>query len=139
MRNLIRNSKKITFLKTLQKWPIARNFSDRSPANLRKFWTFPKGIDLYTNRRRILRWFQKCITSYVYLAKFLIYGRSKSENGPLWPIFDKTSHFQTLNGHKLNTTQDKHTKLYIFEISVKFCVDWYINQCLLEMFKIFLN
>ena len=64
----------------------------------------------------------------------MIYGRSKSENGPLWPIFDKTGHFQTLNGHKSKTTQDRHTKLYIFEISVKFCVD-----CLLEMFKIFLN
>ena len=56
-----------------------------------------------------------------------------------WPLFPKPGHFQTLNGHKSKSFENKHTKLYIFEISVKFCVDWYINQCLLEMFKIFLN
>ena len=56
-----------------------------------------------------------------------------------WPVFAKrvkTGHFQTLNDHKSKTTQNKHTKLYIFEISVKFCVDWYINLWHLGNFKI---
>ena len=57
----------------IQNWP---------PANLRIFQTSSKYIMLYTNRRRILCWFQKCITLYVYFQNFSTYGRSKSENGP---------------------------------------------------------
>ena len=54
------------------------------------------------------------------------------ENGPKWAVF-------RLKGHKTKTTEDEHTKLYIFEISVKFCVDWYMIRYVLKMFKIFLN
>ena len=53
----------------------------------------------------------------------------------LWPfedwkrpnlkILDKKDLFQSLNGHNSKTTEDRPKKLYIFGISVKFCVDWY--------------
>ena len=40
------------------------------PANLRIFRSFSKYVILYTNRCEISCWFQKCITSYVYLEYF---------------------------------------------------------------------
>ena len=53
----------------------------------------------------------------------------------LWPfedwkrpnltILDKTDLFQSLNGHNSKSTEIRPKKLYIFGISVKFCVDWY--------------
>ena len=45
--------------------------------NLKKFWTYSKCIEKYTNRRRILRWFQKCITSYHYFEYFVTFGSLK--------------------------------------------------------------
>ena len=37
------------------------------------------------------------------------------------------------------TTQDRHIKLYIFEIRRKFRVEWYTTRCILKMFKEFLD
>ena len=37
---------------------------------------------LYTNRRRISRWFQKCIALYAYFAYFLTYDDFKAKKGP---------------------------------------------------------
>ena len=64
----------------------------------------------------------------------------------LWPFKDwkrsvlskivKLGLFQSSNGHNSRNTQDRPMKLYIFGISVKFCVDWYIIWSILIMFEI---
>ena len=50
-------------------------------------------------------------------------------------VFPKTGLFRPLNGHNSRQTQDRHTKVYIFEISVKFCVDWCTIYWHLSNFK----
>ena len=47
------------------------------------------------------------------------------ENGP----------FRHLNGHNLKSPHDRYIKVYIFEISIKFCVDWYAGIYILKMFQ----
>ena len=39
----------------------------------RKKWSFSNPLEIYTNRREISRWFQKCITSYAYFAYLMRY------------------------------------------------------------------
>ena len=38
-----------------------------------KFWSFSKYAKWYTNRRKILRWFQKCILLHHYLEHLMSY------------------------------------------------------------------
>ena len=59
----------------------------------------------------------------------------KAEKGPFFKIWGKTGLFRPLNDHNSKNSQDKHTKLYIFEISVKFCVDWYVGWYILKILK----
>ena len=47
-------------------WKLPTKFW--APSWYMEIWSCSIAKDLYTNRRRILRWFQKCITLYVYLA-----------------------------------------------------------------------
>ena len=68
-------------------------------------------------------WFQKCIILYTYFANFLSYGYFKAKKGPFFKILGKMGLFRPLNDHNSKNSKDKHAKLYIIEISVKFCVD----------------
>ena len=45
---------------------------------------------------------------------------------PFWPISQFFIHFITSHRCKSRNIQNKGIKVYIFEISIKFCVDWYI-------------
>ena len=126
----IRKQKKSKFWYFGQNLSSAAIFSDGPSANLRKFWTYRKYIESYTNRRRILRWFQKCITLYGYFEYFLTYGDFKAKKGPFFEIFCKRGPFETSRAPKSGNTQNNPLTLYISEISVKFCVDWYTNLCL---------
>ena len=52
--------------------------------------------------------------------------------------FPKTSKKRAFFGHNSKNPQDRHKKLYIFEISVKFCVDWCVVWLSLKKSKIWL-
>ena len=69
---------------------------------------------------------------------FSRYGHFKAEKDPILGILRKTGLFQPWNGHNSKNPQDMHTKVYIFEISVKFCVDWYVAWLSLKKSKIWL-
>ena len=58
--------------------------------------------------------------------------------GPFFQNFKKTGPFQTSKRNKSAKTQQNPINLYIFEISIKFCVDWYIIWCISGKLKIFL-
>ena len=58
--------------------------------------------------------------------------------GPFFEISKKTGPFQTSKRHKSAKTHQNPINLYIFEISIKFCVDWYIIWCISGKLKIFL-
>ena len=111
-----------------QKWvkksKNSRAYPTLDPLIKSKFEVAQMYTNMVPNRRRILRWFQKCIILYTYLANFLSYGYLKAEKGPFFKILGKTGLFRPLEDHNSKNSKDKHTKLYIFEISVKFCVDW---------------
>ena len=72
-----------------------------SPNSLHSFAYF---ANLYINRGRILRWFEKCILLYPYLEYF-------------------------------TNIQNKAIKVYIFQISVKFCTDWYIEYDIHNIYR----
>ena len=57
--------------------------------------------------------------------------------GPFFEIFWKRGSFEPWTGHKSRNTQNNPITLYISEISVKFCVDWYTIWGVLKMFEIF--
>ena len=50
-----------------------------------------------------------------------------------------SSFYSTLNGYNSLDIQDNDIKVYIFEISVKFRIDWYITCIGLKKVKIWLN
>ena len=81
---------------------------------------------MYTNRREILCWFQKCITWWGYFEHFLTCDHLNAEKGPKLGIRETRSPFQpsNSNGHNSKNIQDNCMKLYIFKISIKFRVDW---------------
>ena len=56
----------------------------RSFPNYRKKLSCSKNIILYTIRREILCWFQKCITLYVYFAYFSRYCEFTAKNHRFW-------------------------------------------------------
>ena len=114
-------------------WILAGTFW--LPANISQISSFSKADVLYINRREISRWFQKCITLYVYHVYFLTYNDFKAEMGPKLRFWEKRGSLQPWNRHKSRYTQDKNIKLYIFEISVKFRVDWCTMPKLLKNLK----
>ena len=77
-------------------------------ANYTKNWSCSNIDNLCTNRRRILRWFQKCIPLYAYLADFSSYGHL----GPFFTILGKTGLFRPSNGHNSK---------YAYEICLRSC------------------
>ena len=57
--------------------------------------------------------------------------------GPFFNFLEKRGSFQTLRAQKRWNTQNNPITLYISEISIKFCVDWYIIWGILKIFEIF--
>ena len=51
--------------------------------------------------------------------------------------FPQTGLFRPLNNHNSKNPQDRYTKVYIFEISAKFCVDWWVTHGHLSNLKFF--
>ena len=72
-----------------QKWvkksKNSRAYPTLDPLIKSKFEVAQMYTNMVPNRRRILRWFQKCITLYAYLSNFLSYGHLKAEKGPFSP------------------------------------------------------
>ena len=72
-----------------QKWvkksKNSRAYPTLDPLIKSKFEVAQMYTNMVPNRRRILRWFQKCIILYAYLAYFLSYGYLKAEKGPFSP------------------------------------------------------
>ena len=58
---------------------------------------------------------------------------------PKRPVFPKMGLFRPLNGHNSKNLQDRYTKVYIFEISIKFHVDWDTGSLILKIFQNFHN
>ena len=58
---------------------------------------------------------------------------------PKKPVFPKTGLFLPLNGHNSKNSHDRDTKVCIFEISIKFRIDWYAGIYILKMFQKFHN
>ena len=56
----------------------------------------------------------------------MTYDHLNAEKGPKLGFREKRGPFQPSNGHKSKNIQDNPIKLYIFEISIKFRVDWCI-------------
>ena len=57
--------------------------------------------------------------------------------GPFFNFSEKRGSFQTLRAHKRWNTENNPITPYISEISIKFCVDWYIIWGILKIFEIF--
>ena len=56
----------------------------------------------------------------------MTYDHSNAEKAPFFPEFLILGPFQHSNGHNSKNIQDNPIKLYNFEISVKFPIDWSI-------------
>ena len=61
------------------------------------------------------------------MASFRLKKASFGENGL----------FRPSDGNNSKNLQDRYTKVYIFEISAKFCVDWWVTHGRLSNFKFF--
>ena len=111
--------------------PATNLMKIRGNANFRKFWTSNLSIESYTNRCRILCWFQKCIPLYHYFEYLMSYGILKAKFG----FFCARRQILSLKCYNSLDIQNNGTKVYIYEISTKFCIDWYTPFCHLRNFK----
>ena len=53
--------------------------------------------------------------------------------------FGENGHFRPLDCNNSKNLEDRYTKVYIFEISIKFRIDWYAGIYILKMFQKFHN
>ena len=104
-------------------------------SNIMKIWSCSNIHDLYTNRCRFSRWFQKCITLWVYLQYFLRYSQLTAKFRRFWARGPKFRQFWQKNTNISLNIEDRPIKLYIFEISVKIRIDWYTNRGNLSNFN----
>ena len=51
------------------------------------------------------------------------------------PVLGKTGLFWPKTYHNSKNLQDRYTNVYIFEISIKFRIDWYAGIYILKMFQ----
>ena len=79
---LIRKSQYHWFLRSARVCILSMKIS--IGPNFTKIWSCSNVHVWPTNRRRILRWFQKCILFYTYLADFSSYGRLKAKKARFW-------------------------------------------------------
>ena len=90
--------------------PATNSMKLRGNANFRKFWTSNLGIELYTNRCRILCWFQKCIPLYHYFEYLMSYGILKVK----CVFFCARRQIFSLKCHNSLYIQNNGMKAYIF-------------------------
>ena len=54
-------------------------------------------------------------------------------------VFPKSGHFRPKTGHNSKNAQNRYTEVCIFEINIKFRIDWYAGIYILKMFQKFHN
>ena len=119
--------------------------------NIERKWDIGAGTPYISQILKYLKWqnvVYQLTENFMLISKmynfmglsciFLDLWSFESWKRPVFPKIQISGLFQPSNGHKSRYMQNKPIKLYIFEISVKFCVEWYTPFCHLRYFKIWL-
>ena len=75
--------------KGVKKSKNSRVYPTLDPLIKSKFEVAQMYTNMVPNRRRISRWFQKCVTLYAYIADFSCYGHLKAEKGQFLGFLEK--------------------------------------------------